>query len=236
MARILVLSGANRYSDAWHDFDGTSAAVAQILTDKGHQVQVRRSEPSALDGLDDVDLLVVNTGGGDPEEGWDYIPEWTRAHGRILDFHESGRPILGLHTASNTFCDWELWPEILGGRWVLGQSGHPERSYAVFEPMPEALDHPVTRGIDQVVCYDERYSNLDISPLATPLLFHETGEEFHVVAWTMGNDVVYDGLGHSERSYESPSRRLLLGNEVSWLLNWRKRLAARAAAEDASDI
>jgi hypothetical protein len=79
--------------------------------------------------------------------------------------------------------------------------------------------------VDQVVCYDERYSNLVIDPLATPLLFHETSEEFHVMAWAMGNNVIYDGLGHSGRSYEAASRRQLLCSEVSWLLSWKKRLA-----------
>ncbi|AZZ40151.1 ThuA domain-containing protein [Acidipropionibacterium jensenii] len=235
MARVLILSGAGRYGDAWHNFDETSAAVAQILTDRGHQAVVRRSCPEALDTLPDADLLVVNTGGGDPEEGWDYIPAWSRAHAKILDHWESGKPILGLHTAANTFCDWELWPTILGGKWVPGVSGHPERSYAVFEPMPGAEGHPALRGVDQVVCYDERYSNLVIDPLATPLLFHETSEEFQVVDWVMGNNVIYDGLGHSGRSYESASRRMLLCSEVSWLLNWKKRLAvqeARKAEED----
>lgn len=231
MARVLILSGAGRYGDAWHDFDETSAAVAQILTDRGHQAQVRRSCPEALDSLAEADLLIVNTGGGDPEEGWDFIPEWSRAHSKILDHVEAGKPVLGLHTAANTFCDWDLWPSILGGKWVPGVSGHPERSYAVFEPMPDAADHPALRGVDQVMCYDERYSNLVIEPLATPLLFHETGEEFHIMAWAMGNNVIYDGLGHSGRSYESASRRQLLCGEVAWLLNWRKRAAAAEASE-----
>ena len=215
MGHILVLSGAGRYADNIHDFDATSEAVSQVLTERGHQVEVRRSYPEALDHLAGADLLIVNTGGGDPEEEW-----------------EAGKPILGLHPACNTFCDWDLWSSILGGKWVLGVSGHPERSYAVFEPMPEAADHPILRGVEQVVVYDERYSDLDINPLATPLLFHETGEEFHPMCWVMGNSVVYDGLGHSPRSYYSASRRQLLCNEVSWLLNWKRReAAAKGAAE-----
>lgn len=232
MGHILVLSGAGRYADNIHDFDATSEAVSQVLTERGHQVEVRRSYPEALDHLAGADLLIVNTGGGDPEEEWDYIPEWSRAHSKILEHHEAGKPILGLHTACNTFCDWDLWSSILGGKWVLGVSGHPERSYAVFEPMQEAADHPILRGVEQVVVYDERYSDLDINPLAAPLLFHETGEEFHPMCWVMGNSVVYDGLGHSPRSYYSASRRQLLCNEVSWLLNWKRReAAAKGAAE-----
>ena len=85
-----------------------------------------------------------------------------------------------------------------------------------------------------MVVYDERFSDLDINPLAIPLLFHETGEEFHAMCWVMGNNVVYDGLGHSSRSYYSASRRQLLCNEVSWLLNWKRREAAAQAAAQVS--
>ena len=74
MGHILVLSGAGRYADNIHDFDATSEAVSQVLTERGHQVEVRRSYPEALDHLAGADLLIVNTGGGDPEEDWDYIP------------------------------------------------------------------------------------------------------------------------------------------------------------------
>lgn len=105
--------------------------------------------------------------------------------------------------------------------------------------MPGAEGHPALRGVDQVVVYDERYSNLVIDPLAVPLLFHETSEEFQVMDWAMGNNVIYDGLGHSGRSYESASRRTLLCSEVSWLLNWKKRLAlqeARKASEDGDEL
>lgn len=122
MGHILVLSGAGRYADNIHDFDATSEAVSQVLTERGHQVEVRRSYPEALDHLAGADLLIVNTGGGDPEEEWDYIPEWSRAHSKILEHHDAGKPILGLHTACNTFCDWDLWSSILGGKWVLGVS------------------------------------------------------------------------------------------------------------------
>lgn len=40
MGHILVLSGAGRYADNIHDFDATSEAVSQVLTERGHQVEV----------------------------------------------------------------------------------------------------------------------------------------------------------------------------------------------------
>ena len=58
MGHILVLSGAGRYADNIHDFDATSEAVSQVLTERGHQVEVRRSYPEALDHLAGADLLL----------------------------------------------------------------------------------------------------------------------------------------------------------------------------------
>ena len=38
------------------------------------------------------------------------------------------------------------------------------------------------------------------------------------MGWAVGDRVLFDGLGHDERSYQSESRRKLLVNEVEWLL------------------
>ena len=62
MGHILVVSGAGRYVDNIHDFDATSEAVSQVLTERGHQVEVSRSYPEALDHLAVSYLLIVNTG------------------------------------------------------------------------------------------------------------------------------------------------------------------------------
>src|SRR5699024_4475174 len=61
--KAVVISGAGRYSDPWHDFAGTSAQLAVELSELGLDAEVltlgEADVPSTA-----VDLLVVNAGGG----------------------------------------------------------------------------------------------------------------------------------------------------------------------------
>lgn len=219
MARVRIFSGSGRYSDLWHPFEESSAAIATTLREVGHEVEVRQSEPEAIGDLTDVDLLVVNSGGGDPNKPSIQTPDWARAHAALGAWVGAGNPVLAVHTAANAFRDWPGWADIVGATWQPGVSGHPERSIATFEPVPGAEDHPILDGLDSVTAYDERYWKMLLSPrIQAKILRHETGETFHDVVWVAAPNVVYDALGHDGRSYESPTRRRLLTNEVSWLL------------------
>ncbi len=218
MARIRILTGHGRYGDPWHHFDETSAAVAEILESQGHRVTVVLDEPTSITGLGRADLVVVNLG-GNPSVELDPDATWAQAQREFGSWIADGGRVLGLHSASNAFPDWSEWPTLLGGQWVRGVSWHPERSVATFEPCPEAVDHPVWSGCIPVTCYDERYCGLTVHPSSTPLVRHELGEEWHVMGWARGDSVVYDGMGHSGRSYVAPSRARFLVNEVDWLLS-----------------
>lgn len=213
-----VFSGSGRYTDPWHPFAETSAAIAEVITGLGGwDVQVVQSEPESLTALDGVELLVINSGVGDPETLPGPDAAWARAHAELARWVERGGPVLGTHTAAATFPEWPKWPALLGGRWVRGRSMHPPRGFAAFDL---ASDHPVLRGLDSVEAYDERYSYLEPVGDIVPLLSHEHDGRTHVMAWIHETDtvrVIYDGLGHGPESYESPSRRELLRNEIVWL-------------------
>lgn len=218
MARIRILTGGGRYGDPWHPFAKTSAAVVEALEGAGHDVTNLPDEPDSLRRLADVDLVVVNLG-GQPMETIEPDAEWSEAQAEFGDWIRAGGRVLGLHTASNAFPDWPEWPELLGGRWVRGTSMHPERCIATFEPAEDASHHAVWNGLDTVAAYDERYSDLEVFEGSTPLVRHETAEQFQVMGWAKGDRVIYDGMGHCERSYQSPSRIQFLLNQVDWLLN-----------------
>ncbi|MDN5570492.1 MAG: ThuA domain-containing protein [Propionibacteriaceae bacterium] len=228
VTRVVVVSGSGRYADPWHPFEETSAALASIARGLGWDAEVRPSEPDALLDLSDVDVVVVNSGGGDPAAPPEPDDAWAAAHASLGRFAAAGGGLVGVHTASNTFPDWPGWPDLLGGRWVRGESMHPERSIATFEAAPGMADHPLLAGIEApaglpalagvpcVTCYDERYSRLTLGRESTPVLRHELGESYQTSAWLHGR-VVYDGLGHDARSYESASRRRFVANALRFV-------------------
>ena len=231
--RAVVLSGRGRTGDPWHRFDQTTACLAQVLRDAGLRVEVRPADrPEAFCRLDAVELLVLNTGTGpDPEQQPAPGEAWQQAHHELGAWLDGGGALLACHTAVASLRDWEQWPARLGGRWVRGTSGHPPLAVSVFQPAPGALEHPLLAGIDRidgvtpdgepvaaVVALDEKYTDLELQPHARPVLGHLAGERFQVMGWTVGSSTVYDGMGHDERSFASPSRRRYLRNEVDWLL------------------
>ncbi len=219
MARIRVVSGTGRHTDPWHPFGETSPGIARALAEAGHDTEVVDAEPAAIGDLDGVDLLVVNAGGGlAARDPLPCEPEWTDAYGRLDDWL-AGHPMIAVHTGINAFRDWPRWFELCGGTWVPGVSGHPERSQAVFEPVPGAEGHPILAGLDRVIAYDERYWRIELHDGITPVLMHETLDVHHPVVWVApSGGVVYDALGHMGRTYESAERRRLLANEAAFLL------------------
>ncbi len=215
-----MFSGSGRYTDPWHPFAETSAAIAAVATGLGHAVEVTESETAALTDLDGVDLVVINSG-GNPQITLAPDPRWQHAFVAFGDWLAAGHPVLGVHTASNAFPDWPAWPGLLGGQWVRGRSMHPERTESTFVAAPGAADHPALGGLTSVTALDERYSYLDVHDGSIPLLQQRYEEIDHVMGWVRpdGPPAIYDGLGHGPESYESDERRRLLAAEIDWLLD-----------------
>ena len=224
--RALVLVGRGRYQDRWHDDAASGHRVAGVLAAAGLQVQVRGTAPSALDDVGELALLVVVAGTGRVDADWDGEDEvWAPFHARLAALiTEAGVPLLALHQAANTFADAPGGSELIGGRWVEGSSMHPPIGPARFAPL-RGDEHPVTAGLEPVEAFDERYCRLQPEPDARILLTTEHDGVRHPVGWQAGGPgrVLYDGLGHDVRSYESASRRDLLRREVTWLLGGRGR-------------
>lgn len=238
---VTIFTGLSRYADPWHPVADTSAEIARVVAGLGSDVELRTDEhPEALADLDGVDLLIVNSGGGDPERPPVYDPAWQSSFDALAAHVAGGGGLLAVHNAATAFPEWPVWADIIGTGWDRGTSGHPEISLAVFEADPSAVDHPVFDGIaplagvtdrPAVVCHDERYWRLPLHEDITPLLGHETAGAWHVMGWARGERVVYDGLGHDGRSYASAHRRRYLANEIRWLLGNRLSTTTRTEGE-----
>jgi len=222
---VVVLSGEGRLADPWHDFPGTSARIAEILTEHGLRAQVRGSGSSEPEP---ARLYVVNAGGGAdalPAAPEDPSEVWRRA---ILDHVLSGGPVLAVHAATNTFFDDGSWAAVVGGRWVPGTSMHPPGGPARVQVAD--VDHPITAGLPaDLDIVDERYSFLELSPAVVPLITQVHDAVVHPIVWAFTGPVaghagelraVVDTLGHDVAAY-GDVRAELLRREVDWLLRLR---------------
>lgn len=226
-ARILILSGAGRYADPWHPYPETSAALAEVLGGlDGVDVSVDEHVDERLTRLDDVDLLVINTGNpaenGDAAGGADDAQREAVADS-VARFRALGGAVLVSHSGTSSLADYPDLVALMPARWVPEHSWHPEFGTLDLPVSPD-VDHPVTAGIDRVVADDELYSDLVIDDSATVLLSHELEGRRHplvLAAEPGGTRVVVDALGHDGRSYRSPSHRALLQQAAEWLLRRR---------------
>ncbi|HVX44690.1 MAG TPA: ThuA domain-containing protein [Mycobacteriales bacterium] len=220
MTSVLILTGSGRYSDRWHDHAGTSQQVAETLSEIGYDCRIRETRRPAFDQIADADLVVVNCGCGRIDPDFDGSDEdWKPALDAVAGHIRSGRGVLALHTACNTFHALPEWFGWLGAEWIPGKSMHPPISRTTVQVNTGA--HPIVADLADFSVFDERYSYLvprgDIEPLVT----HEHDGIIHPLVWAreIGTArVVFDALGHGVESYASPERRELLQNEARWAL------------------
>ncbi|HET7822223.1 MAG TPA: ThuA domain-containing protein [Ornithinibacter sp.] len=225
--RALLISGAGRYADPWHPFARTSAAIAEILTEAGLDVRIAEDVDDALAGLAESApaLLILNIGdpaGPRPGDVTDEVPDTARderSRSGLLAHLAAGRPLLAFHVSSTSLGYVPEWESVLGGIWVPGTTMHPDQGDAWIEVDTDA--HPIVTGVADFEVHDERYSWMRVSPEVSRLAWHEHDGERHPLLWTHeygSARVVYDALGHDERSYLSAPRRTLVSRSARWLL------------------
>jgi type 1 glutamine amidotransferase len=131
----------------------------------------------------------------------------------------AGGAVLGVHASAMSLTTMAEWQTILGGRWVTGRSKHPPQGPSRICVRTDA--HPITAGLGDFEVFDERYSYLETGADIVVLCEHEHDGIRHPVVWARQSGparVVYDGLGHDTRSYDSPGHVGLIQQSVAWLL------------------
>ncbi|KNY05288.1 ThuA domain-containing protein [Microbacterium sp. GCS4] len=225
MPDALILTGSGRYSDPWHPYDETSLLLAGLAMDAGFEPRIETDVDAALRDLDaDVRLLVVNAGdpeGPDAEGGRSDAPprpsDLAAGDAALRSALERGIGVLVMHSGAASLRDYPSFGTALGGRWVRGESWHPEFGDACVHVV---LEHPLAAGLADFDVQDERYTDLRMDAEVQRLAEHEEGGVRHPLVWTrqLGTSrLVYDGLGHDARSYASAGHRELLRRVLAWL-------------------
>ncbi|SRR6266536_3427276 len=209
---IVLISGEYEYESA-----RTLPVFKQHLETRYgfHCIYLERTKGEEIPGLtalEKADLLVV------------FIRRMTLPEeqlGRFKKYLDSGKPLIGLRTASHAFENWKDFDrEVLGGNY----HNHYGNDRAVTITVPaEAAGHPILNGVEhEFVAGGSLYLNTPLPPSSKVLLLGSvTNQPPEPVAWThsyKGARVFYTSLGHP-KDFENPSSKRLLVNAIFWTLD-----------------
>jgi uncharacterized protein len=232
MVDAVILSGRGRYSDPWHPYDETGPLLAELVRAAGFDPRIETGIDAAVRTLDPaVRLLVVNAGdpdgpdSGGRSDGDGPRDEHAMPEAALLAEGEAvlatalarGIGVLVMHSGAASLRDYPSFGAALGGRWVRGESWHPDFGEAHVHVV---AGHPLADGLGDFTVEDERYTALRMDAEVQRLAEHEEAGVRHPLVWTRelgASRLVYDALGHDARSYDSAGHRELLARALAWL-------------------
>ena len=139
---------------------------------------------------------------------------------RIKAYASSGKPIIGLRTASHAFENWKAWDaEVLGGNYG-NHHGKTLQVKTAIEPSAQA--HPILAGVTNFTSDGSLYRNTPL-PAASKVLMRGSipNQPAEPIAWThsyKGARVFYTSLGHPH-DFQVPAFRQMLVNAIYWGLD-----------------
>lgn len=135
---------------------------------------------------------------------------------RIKAYCTSGKPIVGIRTASHGVQSWlEFDNDILGGNY----KGHfKEGILTAISVSKDEKSHPVLAGFVPFQSAGSLYKNTGVAKDVHVLLTGSIPDHTEPIAWTRevkGGRVFYTSLGH-QKDFLEPSFLRLVSNAVHW--------------------
>lgn len=205
--QVCLVSGSLEY-----DSD-TSLARLQTFLEKNYAIKCSRAfrktdtDVPGLENLDTCDVMVLFTR---------RLPLKGEQLERIKKYCQSGKPLVGIRTASHAIQTWlDLDKEVLGGNY----KGHfPDGPVCVVKVEDKAKDHPILKGVGSFNSAGSLYKNTGLSPDVDILLTGTIPDHTEPVAWTRsykGGRIFYTSLGH-QKDFSDENFLRLLANSIVW--------------------
>jgi putative heme-binding domain-containing protein len=204
---VCLISGSFEYkSDA-------SLAAFQKYLEENFPVACSRAfaksdkEIAGLDSLEKCDVAI-------------FFTRRLMIDGEMLEpvkkFVKSGKPIIGIRTASHGFQNWlEMDKEVFGGNY---QGHYGEKMICDVKIVEKEKSHPVLKGCSPFKTNGSLYKNPNVAADVTVLLSGSIPGQSEPVAWTREKDgrrVFYTSLGHPDDFKDENFTRLLV-NALAW--------------------
>jgi len=208
---IVLISGEPEYFSS-----NSLPAFAQLLT-SNYQFRCTYLERRAsnnipgLEALETADLAIL------------FVRRLTLPDdqlNRIKKYLDSGKPLIGLRTASHAFENWKEWDhEVLGGNYHMH---HGNTLVATARVNAAERNHPILRNVaPEFKTGGSLYKTSPLGEQTTLLLMGSLeGQPPEPMAWTHDYKmarVFYTSLGHPQ-DFENGAFRQMLINAVFWCL------------------
>jgi type 1 glutamine amidotransferase len=205
--KVCLVSGALEYdSDA-------SLAILQTYLESRHKIVCSRAfratdrDLPGLGNLDTCDVVVL-------------FARRLTIEGEQLDrvkkYCLSGKPLVGIRTASHAFQNWlALDKEVLGGNY---QGHYPEGPVTAVKFMAQAKDHPTLAGVMPFESAGSLYKNTGLAADSIVLLTGSIPGHTEPIAWTRsykGGRIFYTSLGH-QKDFQNDNFLRMVANAVYW--------------------
>jgi len=211
-SHIHIISGAKEY--------GATESMNLYTVELEKQFDVRVTHTATIDkskdlpglkALNDADLLIIYSRRLNAE----------KKDLRIIKKHlESGKPLLGIRTASHGIQTYlELDKVYFGGSY----DGHDKSLQTKMHVNDEQSDHPILKGLslDGWVRNDKPYYNFSNAKDTHTLISGSANNKAHPMAWTRikgQQRIFYTSMGLQD-DFKDKNFIGLLNNAVRWVLN-----------------
>jgi type 1 glutamine amidotransferase len=206
--KVCLLSGCDTYDSE------ASLPPFQEYLEKHYNIVCTRVVKQAVDDLPGLEQL------DDCDVAFMFIKRMKLKGEQLERFKKyatSGRPIVGVRTASHAVQTWlEFDLEVLGGNY---HSHHPVGPVTTIEVAAGAEHHPILAGVALKSAGDALYKNSGYASDIDVLLRGTIpGQPVEPIAWTRqpkGGRVFYTSLG-AQDTFRDPDFRRMLANAVFW--------------------
>lgn len=204
-------------------------AMTQLGQQSGQFTVTCTQEPADInpDNLRNYDLVMFYTTGdlGISQENIDYfLNDWLQ---------QKGHGFIGVHSASDTYLDYEPYWEMLGGTF----NGHPWTSKGKVTISVHDTAHPGSRAFgDEFSIVDEIYQYKNWQPGKVRVLMSlnmarcDVKKPYHVpVAWVKQygqGRVYYTNLGHNPQTWTNRQFLDSLQGAIGWIMRQEPGSAA----------
>lgn len=234
--RVLILSGQNNH--AWQE---TTPKLRAILEENGrfqveiseHPEEMTRESLAAYDGI----VSNWNNWGVTGAAPW---PDAARE--ALIRFVADGKGYVSVHAGSSSFYDWEDYRKLSITAWDLEHTSHGKQH--LFKVSPTSIEHPITRGVEPFMTFDELWNQAPVPPDAQVLATAYSTSEFKGAdreepilfsrVFEKGRSVNFL-LGHHGRAMSNPAFAELFERAVEWAATGAVTTRARALTWSHSD-